>query len=422
MSDRNVNGDSQKPVATVSRAGGSRAGARDNSAGESPVFTWFVRIYVGLMVAVAVTVVGTAGWSAHYVSKYGFLPFDTAGMIDDIAYGDRESARAAATDIAGQVHQARKTVPLLAEIVADPESPNRDIAAAALGEIGPSAYRAVPELIVALESGGDGLQRAAIEALAGIGESAESAALPLAGILENGDMEQRELAAHALARIGYAAAGAEAALNAALEDSSPRVRAYALLALVNSQADLPDGAPALLTAMLADRDEEIRVSAAWALGSLDEAAPTAIRDLISALDDDIADVRQQAAWALGRIGEPAAESVPALAEAIDDPDSGVRASAVWAIGQMGDAAVPVAAMLIEALDDPDPEVQREAYDALKTVARATSREMPEVTAALDDHPLHGEACGHHGYSGKKEKNKGEDGSAGYDDAILEGSG
>jgi hypothetical protein len=47
--------------------------------------------------------------------------------------------------------------------------------------------------------------------------------------------------------------------------------------------------------------------------------------------------------------------------------------------------------------------------------------MSDVMAALDDHPLHGKACGHHGYAGKKDKNKRENDSVEYGDAIPEGN-
>ena len=66
-----------------------------------------------------------------------------------------------------------------------------------------------------------------------------------------------------------------------------------------------------------------------------EAEEQDIESLINALTDESEDVRGSAAFALGRIGEPAKEAVPALINALTDESEDVRDGAVWALKILG---------------------------------------------------------------------------------------
>ena len=100
----------------------------------------------------------------------------------------------------------------------------------------------------------------------------------------------------------------------ALEDTaSPRIRrprtfrhaTYALSAIGELAV------PALIDT-LQDKNESIRVSAAYALGDIGSAAQEAVPSLTQALRDESAWMRRHATEALGLIGQPVQHTVPAL--------------------------------------------------------------------------------------------------------------
>ena len=127
---------------------------------------------------------------------------------------------------------------------------------------------------------------------------------------------------------------------------------------------------------LEDKSENVRRSAAQALGKMDAAAADAadpvgqdqagnahktsassfglgkvrsVPQLLTALEDpNDADVRRSAARALGKLGPAAAEAVPELVKALEDKDISVCGCASRALGQMGPAG---AEPLIKALED-----------------------------------------------------------------------
>ncbi|HEX6199439.1 MAG TPA: M56 family metallopeptidase, partial [Thermoanaerobaculia bacterium] len=134
---------------------------------------------------------------------------------------------------------------------------------------------------------------------------------------------------------------------------------------------------ALVRALREDADEEVRRTAAWALGQLEDRMATPA--LIQALrQDESVEVRRTAVWALGQIEDPAA--APALGEALEDADVEVRRTALWALGQI--ESPQAVGPLSRALQDPEPEVRRQAAWALGQIE---SREaVGPLTAALDD--------------------------------------
>ena len=76
------------------------------------------------------------------------------------------------------------------------------------------------------------------------------------------------------------------------------------------------------------QDQDVRVHAAWALGSIGSA--DAVPALTQALQDP--EVRGDATEALVQIGK---DAVPALVQALQDQNEYVRNNAAWALGEMG---------------------------------------------------------------------------------------
>ena len=199
----------------------------------------------------------------------------------------------------------------------------REAAAAALGRIGDAA--AVPGLLAALRDAEWSVREVAAAALKQIGTPAVPGLLAALG---DANADVRRAAAWALGQIGNAAA--VPGLLAALGDASWYVREAAAWALGRIGAP---AVPGLLHA-LRDADWRVRWAAARALGQIGDA--TAVPGLLHALDDDAEClVRQVAAAALGQIGDAAA--VPELLHALRDADWWVRWAAAAALRNFADA-------------------------------------------------------------------------------------
>jgi HEAT repeat protein/putative zinc finger protein len=90
-----------------------------------------------------------------------------------------------------------------------------------------------------------------------------------------------------------------------------------------------------LAGMLRDPNEDVRASAAEALGLAGPAAAAAVPALIEALRDPSVEVRSLAARALGGLGAEAKASVERLRELQKDADPAVREAAAEALRKLG---------------------------------------------------------------------------------------
>ena len=212
-------------------------------------------------------------------------------------------------------------VAALRAVLADPLSPNRGLAASALGRL--EAGEAVPELIAALNAREKYTRILAANALGRIGAPAAEDAVPrLVVLLEDRDRDIQIAAAEALAKLGPAAAPAAPALTALLQSSDDRVKAAARRALAGS------GVEAAVAALAADagryRAADKREADRLLLGGDDAAVGRLFRRLPEErstqlarllLSDERALVSYLASGVLIRAGR-AEETLPALAEII----------------------------------------------------------------------------------------------------------
>jgi HEAT repeat protein len=147
------------------------------------------------------------------------------------------------------------------------------------------------------------------------------------------------------------------ALVVALRDSNLEVRLSAAQAL--GSLEDPRAVDALLEALRNDTDAGVRKMAAWALGEIE--STRAVAGLSRAVREDRStDVRAMAAWALGEI--ESVEGVAALGGALRDSSVEVRRMAVWALGEIESAEA--VEWLTPALQDDDVEIRRKAAWAL----------------------------------------------------------
>src|SRR6266850_177805 len=156
-------------------------------------------------------------------------------------------------------------------------------------------------------------------------------------------------------------------------DASPVVRMTAAWAL----GEIEDAAavPLLATASK-DRDARVRQQAAWALGEIEDAQ--GIATLEALMRDPVADVRKTAIWALGEIEDRGA--VAALAAALKDSDPEVRLLTAWALGEIEDESA--VEPLVGALKDSDEDVRATAAWALGEIESPRARDG--LTAAQRD--------------------------------------
>jgi HEAT repeat protein len=126
---------------------------------------------------------------------------------------------------------------------------------------------------------------------------------------------------------------------------------------------------ALAESLRRDASEEVRATAAWALGQrrLDDASV-----LVAAVSDAAAEVREVAIWALGNQGMDKAPE--ALVAALGDPDGEVRVVAAWALAHIHDQASS-SALQIAFKAEKDDEVRQALFHALFLIGERS----PEVT-------------------------------------------
>jgi HEAT repeat protein len=233
-------------------------------------------------------------------------------------------------------------------------------AATVLGLLGVAA--AVPALLAALRDPHEDVtvKEAAAEALGRVRDPAAVAVL----IDELRQVDEFSSPRVAAALAAFGAQAIEPLRGALAQADNPTTRSWAtrVLGMIGDAS-----ATAALVERLADPHEQVRASAAEALGRLGGAR--ALQPLVDrALRDPTPHVRSEAAAALGRLGEVAA--IDALAAALDDPNYDTRIRALEAVETIRPADL---LPLERALRNPSVEVRRRAALALERVGFLDAR-------------------------------------------------
>lgn len=255
--------------------------------------------------------------------------------------------RRIAAETLGLIGSAEVLPALIMILVKDKESKVRSSAAMALGQIG--STEAVLPLINALHIDKEGeVRTSAAEALGSIGRPEARPALVKALTMDT-DNSVRGGAAEALGKIESLEAIPQLIQALATEKvSSVRWRIVKSLGKHGgTDAHNDNVRDILMEALAADKDKEVRESAAEALGFIGGAE--SITALIKALSsDEDGDVRGSAAYALGFIRS--AEALPVLIKAlITDPNGEVRGRAAYALGRIKNIeAIPYLAAVFNA--------------------------------------------------------------------------
>ncbi|MGH7589155.1 MAG: M56 family metallopeptidase [Gemmatimonadota bacterium] len=278
-----------------------------------------------------------------------------AALIEDLASDDGAVREAAAWGL-GSLRSERAVGPLIERLV-DPDPRVRGVAARALGRIGdPRAFaplaraladpdphvrelavlgletipddRTLDALVGALDDPEMGVRSVAVSALAHMG--GPRAVLALASAAERDpDPHTRIMALSALGKRGHEGHIAVPRLIGLLRDGEGSVRSGAARAL--GEIGDPRAAPALVERLSNEPEAEVRDAIVVALTAFPD-DPRAIDGLLLALRDREWEIRVSAAMALGRAGERRA--VPELLEALRDPVHQVRLQSAWALDEI----------------------------------------------------------------------------------------
>ena len=223
------------------------------------------------------------------------------------------------------------------------------------------------------------------EAAPFVGESVENC---IAG-LKSKDISQRRSAASALALLGKDAAPAAKALADCLGNPDTRLPALRALGAIG-----PESAVALrqMTGLIRNKDYFVRMSVAFALGSM---GPDAIEPLRLALHDTYPSVVQAAGDGLSKMGPAAKPAVPDLIALLLKPSGEVRqggeltwqhsraaTKAITAIGPEAVDAVPALVAYYKSKKGAEPY----AAEALASIGPAAKDAVPtleELVPSLD---------------------------------------
>jgi HEAT repeat protein len=183
-----------------------------------------------------------------------------------------------------------ETIRVLADALTDRDSEVRELAAAALYEMGPAAAAALPELMTAIGDENIVVRRRAARVLGLLQDQADDVLAALINASDDPDLSVSLQAVSSLGELGSAAASAIPAIMAVFWTGDTRRRAIAGVALVRI------GSPA-------------------------------VPALVQSLRHPSADIRCKAAMIIGRIGCAAIEAEATLLRMLESKDEGVRVAA-----------------------------------------------------------------------------------------------
>jgi hypothetical protein len=184
----------------------------------------------------------------------------------------------------------------------------------------------VPDLILSLENNDPIVRKEAAQALGCIGSEAAEAIPALSRTLGDEKRWVRIAASWALGQIGPEAIPS---LTQALGNQDASIRAAAAWSLGYMGPEAEEVIPVLSQA-LGDEDETVRQAVAWTLGEIGSAAvPTLVQ--IVENEDLNENMRKSAAIALGYAGTEAEDAIPNLVLALEDESEEVRTGAKVAL-------------------------------------------------------------------------------------------
>src|SRR5439155_16185183 len=272
----------------------------------------------------------------------------------------------------------------------DRDNTVRVFAGQAVYQIEPQrAAEVVPALIAVLDDRDANVRARAAAALGAMREKAKDAVPALNDALKDANPSLRLAAATALGKIGTPARVTYPTLDQLAKDDQPEIRKAASESKKKIGAPQKSDVALLLIPGLKHANPRFRTAAAVCLWMLDRDAREAVGPLSEALADPDETVRGTAAFALAAIGADAAEAVPALLKALKSQgDDSLRARAAYALGEIGAAAAKKAVEPLKlALNDRSAMVRLHAAQALWSIEPKAEDVLPALTRLLEEKEL-----------------------------------
>lgn len=236
-------------------------------------------------------------------------------------------------------------------------------AAQGLGELGPAAAPAIPELAKALATDPDpAVRHHSAWALGKIKDPSEAIIPALVDALDDEFWSVQHNAMLSLTWIGKPAVPA---LHAVIDKSNELQSVNALQALGGIEGKLSDAQVALVAAFVSSENPRVATLAVGLAGVLGEQARLSVPGLIRLLDAEDPSMRRMAIKSLGSMGGPAEAAIPKLIEVLKgDKDYWNKVEAALALGSLAKTHPEAVQALIAALNDKKNRVRSYATDAL----------------------------------------------------------
>ena len=201
------------------------------------------RVVIAYLLCIIIAELAGIAYSLWY--RYSYTQ-STTYLIKQIESDDDSGGRLLTMiALSTRKEDADRIVPTLVHCLEDPDQGVREVAAFALGELGPAAAPAAGTLVAALPEGSKGFQTSILHALTKIGPTPETEqALPqIASLIARDDIRVSMAAAGTLRAIGGQWKGALPVLAQIIKDASADPRAhrsaqYALIALARRHPEL----------------------------------------------------------------------------------------------------------------------------------------------------------------------------------------
>ncbi len=219
------------------------------------------------------------------------------------------------------------------------------------------------------------VRRRAIEALGKIGPAAAPAVVRMRLLVSDSDVAVRRETVRALGRIGTPEGLVVGALARGLADSDPTARLIAIAALGAIGRRAAAAVPGLI-ALEKDPELDVRAARAEALGKIGRPTKLVGPALVKALGDPFI-IRTRAAEGLRKMGQPAIRAL--TRSLLDHPKPATRKLVAELLGTMKQStAVPA---LMQAMTDPSYAVRFKVHAALAEIGKPA---VPALTRALAD--------------------------------------
>ena len=273
-------------------------------------------------------------------------------------------------------------IPVLRELIQDPDPDVRQAAANGLERIGPKAESMVPLLCKMLKEDADESVRGVV--VRALGVIGRPSVIPLVALLKEDNLSDPYSAWEAIGQIGPEASEAIPFLIKGLKDRKGYIAARALASI--GPAIMPT-----LRESLNAKNSYVRANATCALGGREHDPNVVVPLLREALKDEDPGVRQSAAGALIWIGPAAEPAVPDLILALMDLEIDVRCAAARALGYIGPGAklaIPALKQMVEKDGEFERVIASRSIQVIENKLPAT--EETELEDGLGELPRWGE--------------------------------